>query len=68
METSMEEVVLGSLSAPIFPTDMLLSELGVMCRSSLVPTVHVVDDLLEGGQNATVGYQYTHRPATLLTV
>ena len=23
------------------------------------------DDFLEGGKNATVGYQFTHRPATL---
>ena len=29
------------------------------------PSLRVLDDFLEGGQNATVGYQFTHRPATL---
>ena len=29
------------------------------------PSVRVLDDFLEGGKNATVGYQFTHRPATL---
>ena len=29
------------------------------------PSVRVLDDFLEGGQNGTVGYQFTHRPATL---
>ena len=32
------------------------------------PTVRVLDDFLEGGQNGTVGYQYTHRPASLDTM
>ena len=29
------------------------------------PSVRVLDDFLEGGKNATVGYQCTHRPAML---
>ena len=29
------------------------------------PSVRVLDDFLEGGKNATVGYQFTHRPAML---
>ena len=30
--------------------------------------MRVLDDFLEGGQNGTVGYQLTHRPANLDTV
>ena len=37
-------------------------------HGTLVPTVRVSDDFLEGGQNATVGHQCTHRLATLDTI
>ena len=32
---------------------------------SLVPTIRVLGEFLEGGQNGTVGYHYAHRPTTL---
>ena len=35
---------------------------------SITPSVRVLDDFLAGGQNETVGYQYTHRLATLDSV
>ena len=35
---------------------------------AMEPSVRVLDDFLEGGQNSTVGYQWTHRPANLDTI
>ena len=32
-----------------------------------VPTVRLIDDALEGGQNAATGSQYTHRPTYIDT-
>ena len=71
---SMEEVELGLLSHPVDSLDKLDMENPCLVRrhglweqhgNAKLPTVRVLDDVLEGGQNATVGYQFTHRPATL---
>ena len=71
---SMDEVALGLLSEPVY----LITELSVKAPclvrrhgiweqhgEALEPTCRVLDDFREGTQNATVGYQHTHRPANL---
>ena len=74
---TMEEVEMGLLSPPVSSLADLGMEQCCLVRrhglweqhgSAVAPTVRVLDDFLEGGQNGTVGYQYTHRPATLDTV
>ena len=74
---TMEEMEMGLMSPPVFSlADLGLSQCCLVRRHGLweqhgaavAPTVRVLDDFLEGGQNGTVGYQYTHRPANLDTV
>ena len=71
---SLEEVDLGILSPPVydlsdlpFLAPCLVRRRGIWEQHGLAidVTVCVLDDLLEGGQNATVGYMQSHRPATL---
>ena len=73
-EKSMEEVKLGLLSQPVDNLEKLGMANPCLVRrhglweqhgNAKAPSVRVLDDFLEGGQNATVGYQFTHRPATL---
>ena len=70
----MEEVDLGLLSSPVDSLHKLNMQNPCLVRrhglweqhgNAKLPTVRVLDDFLEGGQNATVGYQLTHRPAAL---
>ena len=60
----MEELDLGFLSALVCSARLPFSEVSLVCRhglwgqngESLVPSVRVSSDFLEGGQNSTVGY------------
>ena len=70
----MEEVKLGLLSEPVDSMEKLNMANPCLVRrhglweqhgNAKAPSVRVWDDFLEGGQNGTVGYQFTHRPATL---
>ena len=74
---TIEEVELGILSSPVsslaqlgMPARCLVRRHGIWEQhgAATAPTVRVLDDFLEGGQNGTVGYQYTHRPANLDTM
>ena len=70
----MEEVELGLLSPPVHAFKELKMQHACLVRrhglweqhgNAKSPSVRVLDDFLEGGQNTTVGYQFTHRPAML---
>ena len=69
-----EEIQLGLVSSPCYsfsdlpwPSFALVRRRGIWEQRACAdePSVRVLDDLLEGGQNDTVGYQYTHRPADI---
>ena len=70
----MEEVALGILSEPVYEltaldmaTPCLVRRHGIWEQhgEALEPTCRVLDDFREGMQSSTVGYQHTHRPASL---